>query len=75
MAKVLTKFFRGAVLSQLPREAIVVSNQATRHYGVDALDQWEDERDKGQTKHLDASTGVNRVQKVFHLPNSFIADD
>jgi hypothetical protein len=53
------------VLSRLPKEAIVVSNQATRHYGVDARDLWEEERDKDQSKHWDASTGTHRVDKVF----------
>jgi hypothetical protein len=56
---------RGAVLSQLPKEAMVVSNQATRHYGVDARALWEEERDKGQTKHWDASSGTHRVDMVY----------
>ncbi len=35
MAK-LTDETRGAALSQIPREAVVVSTSATRHYGVEA---------------------------------------
>jgi hypothetical protein len=53
------------VLSRLPKEAIVVSNQATRHYGVDARTLWEEGRDKDQSKHWDASSGTHRVDKVF----------
>ena len=58
------KSFRGAVLSQLPQEASIVSNQATRHYGVEARSLFDEQRDKGQQKFWDATAGVHRVDKV-----------
>jgi hypothetical protein len=41
---------RGAVLSQLPQEALIVSNQATRHYGVSAHAIFDEEEDEEQNK-------------------------
>lgn len=55
---------RGAVLSRLPQEAIIVSTQATRHYGVSAMELYDDEFDKGQLKVYDASDGKNRAKRV-----------
>ncbi|KAF4626672.1 hypothetical protein G7Y89_g11485 [Cudoniella acicularis] len=55
---------KGAVLSQLPQEALIVSNQATRHYGVEATSLFEERTDKGQMKHFDKSTGKYRVARM-----------
>ncbi|EKD16179.1 hypothetical protein MBM_05473 [Drepanopeziza brunnea f. sp. 'multigermtubi' MB_m1] len=41
---------KGAVLSELPQETLVVSNQATRHYGVSALSIFDPIQDVGQAK-------------------------
>lgn len=38
-------------MSQLPSEAHVVSNVAPKHYGVCALNRYEESRDAGQEKH------------------------
>lgn len=54
----------GAVLSQLPQEALIVSNQATRHYGVSALSIYEEKIDEGQPKIWDSSIGKFRVSRV-----------
>ncbi|TVY51093.1 Heat shock 70 kDa protein 12B [Lachnellula cervina] len=55
---------KGAVLSKLPQEASIVSNQATRHYGVSALRVFDPRNDHGQKQHYDASTGKNRVMMM-----------
>ncbi|KAF8861505.1 Hsp70 family protein-like protein [Acephala macrosclerotiorum] len=41
---------KGACLSQLPQEAQIVSNQATRHYGVSAHSLFDEVMDRGQMK-------------------------
>lgn len=48
-----TAIVRGAVLSRLPQEAVVVSNCVERHYGVTARSVLDEFRDKGQKKHWD----------------------
>ncbi|RAL62854.1 hypothetical protein DID88_004695 [Monilinia fructigena] len=55
---------KGAVLSRLPQEAVIVSTQATRHYGVSAMELHDDEIDKGQLKVYDASDGKSRAQRM-----------
>ncbi|CZT11384.1 related to hsp70 protein [Rhynchosporium agropyri] len=52
---------KGAVLSQLPQETLIVSNQATRHYGVNALSAFEQFRDAGQVKIFDPILGSDRI--------------
>ncbi|PVH80873.1 putative heat shock 70 kDa protein 12A [Cadophora sp. DSE1049] len=52
---------KGAVLSQLPEEAVIVSNQATRHYGVNAMFPFQPDRDADQTKTFGSITGEDRV--------------
>ena len=60
---ILTLRSRGAVLSQLPNEALVTSVVATRHYGVRATSQYVDE-DVGQETWFDESRGHYRVTRV-----------
>ncbi|KAI9647988.1 hypothetical protein NHQ30_002616 [Ciborinia camelliae] len=48
---------KGAVLSRLPRKAMVVSTQATRHYGVLANSNYDDDEDRGQPKTRDPYYG------------------
>ncbi|TVY34329.1 Heat shock 70 kDa protein 12B [Lachnellula subtilissima] len=52
---------KGAVLSQLPEEASIVSSQATRHYGVSARHVFDPRTDQGQPQHYDPVTGKTRV--------------
>jgi hypothetical protein len=54
---------RGAVLSQLPNEALVTSVVAPRHYGVKADCRIEDE-DLGQKSEYDARLGFVKVARV-----------
>ena len=56
---------RGAVLSQLPNEALVTSIVATRHYGVRARYQYADE-DIGQETWFDEFHGNYRVSRVIY---------
>jgi hypothetical protein len=56
--------FRGAVLSQLPQEALIVSNQATRHYGVSANAIFDEEEDDERNKMWDPVCGVWQIRKV-----------
>lgn len=56
--------FRGAVLSQLPDEATITSSVATRHYGVSAMSEYEDIRDRGQEKVWSEADGKYKVSKV-----------
>jgi hypothetical protein len=63
--------FRGAVLSRLPQEALIVSNQATRHYGVSANAIFNEE-DEERNKTWDPIGGEWRVRKVVdHLPKYY----
>ncbi|KAI9053981.1 hypothetical protein LZ554_002925 [Drepanopeziza brunnea f. sp. 'monogermtubi'] len=55
---------KGAVLSQLPQETMIVSNQATRHYGVEGLSIFEELQDAGQPKHWDASIAGFRAMRM-----------
>jgi len=55
---------RGAVLSQLPKEAMITSSVATRHYGVAASSLYNSYEDKGQTILLDQQTGKEKVMKM-----------
>ncbi|KAH8654245.1 hypothetical protein BGZ61DRAFT_500616 [Ilyonectria robusta] len=43
---------KGAVLSRLPHQAVVVSTQATHHYGVAALSIYEPAIDKGRPTEM-----------------------
>ena len=54
---------RGAVLSKVPREATITSTVATRHYGVSAKFQWEQE-DEGQPQIWDSFREQHRVKKM-----------
>ena len=58
--------FRGAVLSQLPQEALIVSNQATRHYGVSANAIFDEEEDEERNKTWDPVRGVWQIRKVMN---------
>lgn len=44
---------RGAVMSVLPSAPVVTSTRASKHYGTDSLNPWDDERDAGQEKEWD----------------------
>ncbi|KAF7859445.1 uncharacterized protein EAF02_010893 [Botrytis sinoallii] len=44
---------KGAVLTQLPQKVMVVSTQATRHYGITASNIYHDIEDKGYPKFMD----------------------
>ncbi|KAG4434043.1 hypothetical protein IFR05_010465 [Cadophora sp. M221] len=55
---------KGAVLSQLPQEAMIVSNQATRHYGVTSASLFNATRDSGQIKIWNPSLGVDAVHHM-----------
>ncbi|PQE04134.1 hypothetical protein CJF31_00003249 [Rutstroemia sp. NJR-2017a BVV2] len=55
---------KDAVLSRLPQEAIIVSTQATRHYGVSAMELYDEEIDKGQLKVYDASDSKHRAKRM-----------
>lgn len=55
---------RGAVLSQLPHEAVVTSTIAPRNYGVAAMDIFDEVRDKDQARTRDETTGRWRVKRV-----------
>ncbi|KEF53944.1 uncharacterized protein A1O9_09739 [Exophiala aquamarina CBS 119918] len=54
---------KGAVLSQLPNEAIVDSVVAPRHYGVKSHQEYEDS-DAGQESWYDSSFGHLRVSRM-----------
>jgi hypothetical protein len=56
--------YRGAVLSQLPEEAVITSTVAPRHYGVSANEDYNQYEDAGQRPSYDASLGKSRVKKV-----------
>ena len=47
----------------MPEEAVIISTQATRHYGVVSLDPCEKE-DDGQPKERDKYSGTDKVRKV-----------
>ncbi|KAH9205472.1 Hsp70 family protein-like protein [Leptodontidium sp. 2 PMI_412] len=53
---------KGAVLSQLPQQALIVSNQATRHYGVTSSNPFDATRDSGQVKTWNSAQGVDTVE-------------
>ncbi|KAH7370903.1 Hsp70 family protein-like protein [Rhexocercosporidium sp. MPI-PUGE-AT-0058] len=55
---------KGAVLSKLPQQALIISNQATRHYGVKAELKYDPIEDIGQLRRADRSTGEERVSKM-----------
>ncbi|KAF2103534.1 hypothetical protein NA57DRAFT_53054 [Rhizodiscina lignyota] len=57
---------RGAVLSKLPQEALVVSSVAERHYGVSAGAEWDYYRDKGREneKFWDKYEEVYRIRTL-----------
>ncbi|KAH8745651.1 hypothetical protein F5883DRAFT_654386 [Diaporthe sp. PMI_573] len=55
---------KGAVLSRLPQQAVVVSTQATHHYGVSALAIYEPAIDKGRPTEVHPSDGVARTEKM-----------
>jgi hypothetical protein len=64
--------FRGAVLSQLPQEALIVSNQATRHYGVSSNAIFDEEEDEERNKTWDPIEAVWRIRKVInHLLSQY----
>src|ERR1700722_16058986 len=63
----LTFVHRGAVLSQLPTEAVVTSTIAARHYGVMCRSPYNELEDAGQERIYDASLGKYKVQKVSRL--------
>ncbi|KAL2066732.1 hypothetical protein VTL71DRAFT_2804 [Oculimacula yallundae] len=55
---------KGAVLSKFSQEALITSNQATRHYGVEARSLYDTFRDAGQTRLNNPSIGKDEVQKM-----------
>jgi len=56
---------RGAILSELPQEAAVVSSIAQRNYGIKARSDYIAHEDRGQPKQWDAYLGKHRVTKMF----------
>ncbi len=59
---------RGAVLSKIPHQALVVSFKAQRHYGVSAFEEYNAILDKDQERVPDASDGKDKVLKVSLTP-------
>jgi hypothetical protein len=57
-------FFRGAILSQLPSEAVITSTVAVRHYGVEAHSTYKESEDAGQPKFWDKYYGQYRCSKM-----------
>jgi len=55
---------RGAVLSQMPREAVVTSTKSVRHYGVSANAVYKEAEDAGQPKIWDRFESIYRVSKM-----------
>lgn len=55
---------RGAVMSQLPSEASVVTSIAPKHYGVAARSLYIEEEDAGQEKSWDIEYEQWRVKKM-----------
>ena len=55
---------RGAVMSQLPSEARVVTSIAAKHYGVSARSLYDGIKDEGHTKIYDAIQDEWRVDKM-----------
>ena len=68
--QVANTFPRGAVLSQLPKEAVITSTVATQHYGVSALAAYDEAEDAGQPICKDRFTGRDRVSKARSPPMS-----
>lgn len=60
---------RGAVLSKVPREALITSIVATRHYGISASMNWRDE-DAGQPIEWNKFAEVNKVETMFWYINT-----
>lgn len=56
---------KGACLSQLPQEAQIVSNQATRHYGVSAHSLFDEVMDRGQMKWWEKEHGEYHCMKMY----------
>ncbi|KIX02411.1 uncharacterized protein Z518_08352 [Rhinocladiella mackenziei CBS 650.93] len=55
---------KGAVLSQLPNEALITSVVAPRHYGVKAHWRYDPVKDAGQKSWYDSSHGHLRVDQM-----------
>lgn len=55
---------RGAVLSQMPHEAVVTSTKSVRHYGVSANAIYKEAEDAGQPKIWDKYESLYRVSKM-----------
>lgn len=55
---------RGAVLSQMPQEAVVTATKCVRHYGVSCTNIYKESEDAGQEKFWDKLEGVYRVSKM-----------
>lgn len=64
---------RGAVLSQMPSEAVVTVTKCPRHYGVSANAIYKEAEDAGQEKIWDSLEGVYRVSKMTWYLN-FVSD-
>ena len=56
---------RGAVLSQLPSEARVITNIAPKHYGVAARSLYDESTDHGEKQYWDNAEAVWRVDKMI----------
>jgi hypothetical protein len=55
---------KGAVLSQMPHEAVVTATKCVRHYGVSANAVYKEAEDAGQEKIWDTLEGIYRVSKM-----------
>ncbi|KAH0566440.1 hypothetical protein GP486_000152 [Trichoglossum hirsutum] len=55
---------KGAVLSQMPQEAVITSVVAPRHYGVTANNIYRESEDAGQPKIWDKYECIHRVSKM-----------
>ncbi|TVY30987.1 Heat shock 70 kDa protein [Lachnellula hyalina] len=55
---------KGAVLSQLPQEASVVSTQSLRHYGVSAMCEFDPKNDEDHLRVFSAPEGIDRVERM-----------
>lgn len=55
---------KGAILSQLPSEAVITSTVAVRHYGVEAHSVYKESEDAGQPKFWNKYYGQYRCSKM-----------
>lgn len=60
---------KGAALSKMPSQAVVTGVAAVRHYGVQALADFDSSIDQGQPTVYDACTGLYKVSRMSWFIN------